>query len=99
MFAYEWGGNVGYHFITITAANANPFSSMFNSMSRLSATQAAAIKPRKLRVVTVGKVDSVASLARRMAYTSLQTERFLALNGLSANAAVVTGQKVKIVTY
>ncbi len=99
VFAYEWGGNVGYHFITITAANANPFNSMFNSMSRLSATQAAAIKPRKLRVVTVGKVDSVASLARRMAYTSLQTERFLALNGLSANAAVVTGQKVKIVTY
>jgi predicted Zn-dependent protease len=50
-------------------------------------------------VVTVGRADSVASLARRMAYTTLQTERFLALNGLSANAALTTGQKVKIVTY
>jgi predicted Zn-dependent protease len=99
VFAYEWGGNVGYHFVAITAANANPFGGMFRSMSRLTASQAAAVKPRKLRVVTVGRADSVASLARRMAYTTLQTERFLALNGLSANAAVITGQKVKVVTY
>ena len=99
VFAYEWGGNVGYHFITISAPNANPFSGMFNSMSRLNATQAAAIKPRKLRVVTVGGTDSIASLAGKMAYSSLQTDRFLALNGLSANAALKAGQKVKIVTY
>ena len=99
VFAYEWGGNVGYHFIAITAPNANPFGSMYNSMSRLNASQASAIKPRKLRVVTVGRADSVASLAGRMAYTTLQSERFRALNGLSANASLVAGQKVKIVTY
>jgi predicted Zn-dependent protease len=99
VFAYEWGGNVGYHFVTITAANANPFGSMFSSMTRLNAAQAAAIKPRKLRVVTVGRADSVASFAGRMAYPTLQTDRFLALNGLSANASLSAGQKVKIVTY
>jgi predicted Zn-dependent protease len=99
VFAYEWGGNVGYHFVTITAANANPFGSMFNSMLRLNATQAAAIKPRKLRVVTVGRGDSVASIAGRMAYPTLQTDRFLALNGFSANTSLSAGQKVKIVTY
>ncbi|MBL0924104.1 MAG: M48 family metalloprotease [Sphingomonadaceae bacterium] len=99
VFAYEWSGNVGYHFITISAANANPFGSMFNSMTRLNASQAASIKPRKLRVVTVGSRDSVASLAGRMAYPTLQTERFLALNGLSGNATLTAGQKVKIVTY
>ena len=77
----------------------NPFNGMFSSMTRLSAAQAAAVKPRKLRVVTVGKGDSLASLARRMAYTTLQTDRFLALNGLAANAALQSGQKVKIVTY
>ena len=99
VFAYEWGGDVGYHFIAISAAGANPFSSMFSSMSRLSASQAAAIKPRKLRVVTVSKADSIASLAGRMAYTTLQTDRFLALNGLAANGTVTSGQKVKIVTY
>lgn len=99
VFAYEWSDNVNYHFIAITAPNANPFGSMYNSMSRLNASQASSIKPRKLRVVTVGKADSLASLARRMAYTTLQTERFLALNGLSANATIKSGQKVKIVTY
>jgi predicted Zn-dependent protease len=99
VFAYEWGGNVGYHFVTISAANANPFGGMFNSMARLSNAQASAIKPRKLRVLTVGRADSVASLAGRMAYSSLQTERFLALNGLSANKGLTLGQKVKIVTY
>lgn len=99
VFAYEWGSNVGYHFISITAANANPFGSMFSSMSRLSNAQASAVKPRKLRVVTVGRSDSIASLASQMAYTSLQTERFLALNGLSANGQLSLGQKVKIVTY
>lgn len=99
VFAYEWGGNVGYHFVTISNANASPFSTMFNSMARLSNSQASAIKPRKLRVVTVGKRDSVGSLARQMAYSSLQTERFLALNGLTANATLTNGRKVKIVTY
>jgi predicted Zn-dependent protease len=99
VFAYEWNGNVGYHFITISAATANPFGGMFNSMARLNATQAASIKPRKLRVVTVGNRDSVASLAARMAYSSLQTERFLALNGLSNNTTLAPGRKVKIVTY
>lgn len=99
VFAYEWGGNVGYHFIAISAPSASPFGGMYNSMSRLSSTQAASIKPRKLTIVTVGKSDSIASLAGKMAYNSLQTERFLALNGMSSNAAVVSGKKVKLVTY
>jgi len=49
--------------------------------------------------VTVAKGDTLSSLSSRMAYTSLQTERFRALNGLSANQNVTIGQKVKIVTY
>ena len=43
--------------------------------------------------------DTVGSLASKMAYTSMQTERFLALNGLTGRVQVVPGQKVKIVTY
>jgi hypothetical protein len=34
-----------------------------------------------------------------MAYSNLQLERFLVLNGLSANSALAAGQKVKLVTY
>ncbi len=99
VFAYEWGSNTGYHFVTITAPNAQPFDNMFASMSRLSNAEASAVKPRKLSVVTASRSDTIASLARRMAYPSLQTERFLALNGLSTNARITAGQKVKIVTY
>lgn len=99
VFAYEWGTNAGYHFVTITAPNAQPFDTMFASMSRLSNAEASAVKPRKLRVVTASRSDTIASLARRMAYPSLQTERFMALNGLSTNARITAGQKVKIVTY
>jgi predicted Zn-dependent protease len=99
VFAYEWSGDTGYHFVAITAANDNPFGGMFNSVARLSTAQAAAVKPRRLRVVTIGRGDSIASIAARMAYTSLQTDRFLALNGLPANASLTPGQKVKIVTY
>jgi predicted Zn-dependent protease len=99
VFAYEWGPGMAYHFVTITANNANPFDRMFASMSRLTPAQAATVKPRKLRVVTAGPRDSVATLAARMAYPSLQNERFRALNGLSSNAAIRAGQKLKIVTY
>jgi predicted Zn-dependent protease len=99
VFAYEWAQGTAYHFVTITANNANPFDQMFSSMARLTIAQAAAVKPRKLRVVTAGPRDTINSLAGRMAYTSLQTERFMALNGLASNAAVRPGQKLKIVTY
>lgn len=99
VFAYEWGGNVGYHFLTISAANANPFERMFGSMARLTTQQAESIKPRILRVVTVGRGETLTSLANKMAYKSLQAERFIALNGLSPNSSVVAGQRVKIVTY
>ena len=99
VFAYEWAPGTAYHFVTITASNSNPFDRMFSSMSRLTNAQAAAVKPRKLRVVTAGSRDNIQSLAGRMAYTSLQTERFMALNGLSSNATVRAGQKLKIVTY
>jgi predicted Zn-dependent protease len=68
-------------------------------MARLTPAQAASIKPRKLRVVTVGRNDSVSTLAAKMAYPSLQTERFLALNGLTSSGRVTALQKVKIVTY
>ena len=99
VFAYEWSANTAFHFVSVSAANASPFDRMFSSMTRLSSAQAATIKPRKLRVVTVGRNDSVSTLAARMSYTSLQAERFLALNGLTGNGQLMAGQKVKIVTY
>ncbi|MFN6934028.1 MAG: M48 family metalloprotease [Tsuneonella sp.] len=98
VFAYEFSRNQAYHFVTISqAGRSNTFSPMFNSMRRISANEAAQVIPRVISVVNVGQRDTVQSLAARMAYTDAQEQRFRVLNGLSSNATVTPGQKVKIV--
>ena len=98
VFAYDFGGGNAYHFQTITAAGrSNVFSPMFQSMRRLTQQEADNIVPRVVDVVTVGSGDSVASLARRMAYTNGQEARFRVLNGLGNNDTLQAGQKVKLV--
>jgi predicted Zn-dependent protease len=101
IFAYQWDSNTAYHFAIITPAGSGlgPFNSMVQSLTRISASEAAAIRPRVIDVVTVGRGDTVQSLAARMAYSDFQQERFRVLNGLAANAAVVPGQKVKLVVF
>ena len=76
-----------------------PFSSLTQSMRRMSSTEAAAVKSRMIQVVTVKSGDTVASLSARMAYPTLQAERFRTLNALPAGAALRPGQRVKIVVY
>ena len=66
-------------------------------MRRITASEASAITPRRIDVVTVQRSDTVQSLARRMAFTDAQEARFRVLNGLGANDTVTPGQKVKIV--
>lgn len=98
VYAYELSGNQAVHFVTITAAGQGKvFNGMYNSFKRISASEAAAIKPRRIDVVTVGSGDTVASLSRRMAYSDSQEARFRVLNGLSASEEVQRGQQVKIV--
>lgn len=100
VFAYEFANDRAYHFVTLApAGRSSMFSPMLNSMRRVSSTEAAQVKPRKLAVVTVAKGDTVQSLASRMAYSDAPVERFLVLNGLSSNAVLRAGDKVKIVTY
>lgn len=100
VFAYEFSRNSAFHFVTLTkAGGAGVFDPMFRSVRRLTASEAAAIRPRRVDVVTVGRGDTVATLSRRMAYSNYQTERFQVLNRLTASSRLAPGQKVKIVTY
>lgn len=100
VFAYAMGGNA-YHFAVLTPAGRGlgNASSMLESFRPLSSADAARVRPRYLRVVTVKAGDTVASLSGRMAFDQARTERFLVLNGLARNAALRPGDKVKIVTY
>ena len=85
--------------LTPAGRGIGPFTPMVQSVQRLSATEAAAIKPRRVDVVTVKAGDTVQSLSRRMAYSDYPLERFLTINGLSANATLRPGEKVKIVSW
>lgn len=100
VFAYEFSRTSAFHFVALTkAGGGGVFNSMYNSVRRLSTTEAAAIKPRRIDVVTVARGDTVATMARRMAYSNYQTERFQVLNRLTADSRLTPGQKVKIVVY
>ena len=100
VFAYEFSRSSAFHFVALTkAGGASVFDPMFTSVRRLNASEAAAIRPRRVDVVTVARGDTVATLARRMAYSDYQTERFQVLNRLTSSSRLTPGQKVKIVVY
>jgi predicted Zn-dependent protease len=99
--AYQWDPQRVYHFAMITPGGygIGPFTPLVNSLRRVTAQEAAAIRPRVIDVVTVAPGDTIHSLAARMAYRDFSVERFLALNGLTAGSRLVPGQRVKLVVY
>ena len=101
IMAYRWDRNTVYHFVMLTQAGSGvgPFTSMVNSLRRLTPQEASSIRPRVIDVVTVGRGDTIQSLSQRMAYRDFQVDRFRSLNGLAANAALIPGQRVKVVVY
>jgi predicted Zn-dependent protease len=101
IFAYQWDSNTAYHFAMVTPAGTGlgPFGTMVQSLQRMTAAEAAAIRPRIIDVVAVRSGDTIASLAGRMAYNDLKQERFMVLNGLTSASRLTPGQKVKIVVY
>ena len=99
--AYQWDPQRVYYFVMLTPAGygVGPFVPMIDSLRRVTPAEAAAIRPRVIHIETVRPGDTVQSLAARMAYPDFRLERFLSLNGLSANAALIPGRKVKLVVY
>jgi predicted Zn-dependent protease len=101
VFAYAFDASHAYHFVIIapTGQGVGPFASLTQSVRRMTSAEAAAVKPRKIQVLTVKSGDTIDSLSSRMAYSSLKAERFLTLNALPAGAALRPGQRVKIIVY
>ena len=99
VFAYDFGEGKKYHFLLLTAAGQGlgPFAAMVQSVQRLSAQDAAAIKPRRVSIVTVKAGDTVQSLSKKMVYPDYQLDRFLTINALNARTVLRPGQKVKII--
>ena len=67
------------------------------SFRRLTASEASKLRPLRIKIVTVRRGDTVASMARRMSFSNFARECFEVLNGLRAGARLVAGQRVKLV--
>jgi predicted Zn-dependent protease len=99
--AYQWDPQHAYHFVMLTPGGTGfgAFAPMVSSLRKITRAEAASIRPRVIHVVTVGPGDTLQSLADQMAYSDFKLERFLTLNGLTANSRLVPGQKLKLVIY
>ena len=91
-----------YRFMFLTAPAdtgrlAVEFRRTTYSFRRLSAAEAASVKPMRIKVVRVGPGDTVASLAARMPFDELREERLRMLNGLAPGQPVAPGQMIKLV--
>jgi len=94
-------GSEAYRFIFAakdsTAETDRAFHDTVQSFRRLSLAEIHLAKPLRLKVVTVGREDTVESLATRMALIDRQVERFRVLNGLEGNDRLKAGDLVKII--
>ena len=67
------------------------------SFRPLSADEAAATGPLRVRVVEVAPGDSIDSLSRMMAFENRRRERFMVLNGFDEDTDLAPGMLVKVV--
>lgn len=80
-----------------SAALATAFQRTAFSLRRLSAREAAALKPWRLRVVPARPGDTAYGLSRRTPFADFAVERFQVLNGLAAGQPLAAGALVKLV--
>ena len=101
IFAYRLSPTTAYHFVLLTPAGQgiSVFAPMVQSFARLTEAQAAQVRGRRISVVPAKPGDTVASLARRMAFGDRQEQRFRVLNGLDDDATLRPGAKVKLVVF
>ncbi|HZD90331.1 MAG TPA: M48 family metalloprotease [Pseudolabrys sp.] len=100
LFAVRFGSDV-YRFIfaakTMTPAADRSFRASVESFRRLTLKEQKAVRPQRIKIVSVGPNDTVESMAARMAVANHRAARFRVLNGLGAKQTLKPGEKVKIV--
>ena len=80
-----------------TARLANDLQRTTYSFRRLSAAEAARVRPYRIRIRTVRSGDTLASLAAGMPYTDHREDRMRVLNGLRPGETLQPGTKVKTI--
>jgi len=92
-----------YRFLALTTAPDfqamdKSFRWIVGSFRQMSASEAAAIKPYRLRIATVKAGETVSDYVRRMAFIPFAEDQFLLINALPPNARLQAGQKVKYIS-
>lgn len=83
--------------VTPAGAGLTAFEPLLTSFTTMSDAEVSAVRGKRIRIHNVRAGDTIDTLARQMAYTDLQRERFLTLNGLSQTATLTPGMLVKLV--
>ncbi|MBN9070408.1 MAG: M48 family metalloprotease [Rhizobiales bacterium] len=95
-------GDQVYRLLTAAPSAATNLAEIARSVSGsfrvLSAQEKAALKPLRIKIVTVKPGETVASLAERMVGVDRKLDLLRVLNGLGPGATVSVGDKVKIVS-
>ena len=102
LIAVRFGEGQFYRFVMATpkeeTANLNQeLRRMTYSFRRLTESEAAGLKPYRLRVVTPGHGSTVSGLAANLPFEDFREERFRVLNALGPDEALEPGRRVKII--
>jgi predicted Zn-dependent protease len=99
--AYDGGGGQAYHFIIVSPpadASARAIAALFGSFRRLSAEEAAQLRPRVIRTITAAPGDTLDRVVGRMADPN-PGALFAMLNGRPAGRPLRPGEHLKIVVF
>jgi predicted Zn-dependent protease len=73
------------------------FMASLDSFRLINTQDTASASPEKIKIVEAGNGDTAETLAARMGFLPQWLDQFLILNGLERNAALVPGQRYKVV--
>lgn len=81
------------------ASGEATLTDMARKIERLTPAQAKALKPYRIRIVTIAKGDTLNSLSRLMKTEKRRQDMLQMLNGARSTAPLKPGQKLKIIGY
>lgn len=96
---YRFSSDTVYQLLALAPAGRVDFGRAVQSMRRLAPGEAGQLQPRRIRVVRVAPGDTIATLARRMAYRDNAAARLMVLNGIDAPRPLQPGERIKLVVY
>lgn len=101
-YVIRWQGTTNYLFLWVAPTNvsrqlSSPIASSVQSLRPISMQAANPPPAQRIDVVTVQRNDTPSSLSRYMAFDAYKEERFRIMNGIGANEALRSGERVKLV--